>query len=72
MAKNKLDMTKVLARWKKAKEQLPKLLTNVSKNTFVDSWKKQGWDDEKWKEVKRRTSGKGHIVTGKQIGRAHV
>lgn len=57
MAKNKLDMTKVVARWKKAKEQLPKLLTNVSKNTFVDSWKKQGWDGEKWKEVKRRTPG---------------
>lgn len=57
MAKNKLDMTKVVARWKKAKEQLPKLLTSVSKNTFVDSWKKQGWDGEKWKEVKRRTPG---------------
>ena len=57
MAKNKLDMTKVVARWNKAKEQLPKLLTNVSKNTFVDSWKKQGWDGEKWKEVNRRTPG---------------
>jgi phage gpG-like protein len=57
MAKNKLDMSKVVQRWNKAKNQLPKLLTNVSKNMFVDSWKRQGWDGEKWKEVQRRTPG---------------
>ena len=50
-------MKAVVKRWEAAKKQLPKLLTNTSKNIFVDSWKKQGWDGVKWQEVQRRTPG---------------
>lgn len=57
MAKSKFNLEAVKAKIDQTKRELPKQLANLSQNYFVLSWKKQGFDGQKWQEVKRRIPG---------------
>lgn len=54
---NKFRFGQVLKSKELMKRELPLQLANQAQNFFVKSWSDQGWDGEKWKEVKRRISG---------------
>jgi phage gpG-like protein len=39
------------------KDVLPKIIANQAQNYFVMSWRNQGFDGNKWQEVRRRVAG---------------
>lgn len=54
---SKFNFDTVLKNIEQTKRELPKKLANMTQNYFVLSWKKQGFDNKDWKEVKRRIPG---------------
>ena len=71
MSDNKFHMGRVLENFEKVKRELPVLLANQAQNFFMDSWKKQGWDDagvKKWQEVNRRKQGTAEYKYPKGYG----
>lgn len=57
---NKFRFDIKLSNVAKLKDTLPQLLANQAQNFFVDSFRKQGWEDrtlKKWPEVQRRIPG---------------
>lgn len=54
---NKFKISEVIKRIDKTKRELPKVLANQAQNYFVMSWRKQGFNGNKWQEVKRRIAG---------------
>ncbi len=59
MSKSPWKLDEVEKRLQQTKEVLPAEIANVSQSYFESSWRKQGYDGKKWKEVKRRLDGKG-------------
>lgn len=57
MQDDKFKFRKLKVNLAKMKHDLPVILANQAQNYFVSSFKKQGWDDTGWKEVKRRQPG---------------
>lgn len=51
---NQFEFDKIVAEMNKAKVDLPKLIASDIRNYFVTSFKKQSFDGEAWKNVKRR------------------
>jgi phage gpG-like protein len=51
---NRFEFEKIVAKLEKAKNDLPKKVASDIRIYFLGSFKKQGWDGQKWKEVKRR------------------
>ena len=54
---NKFGFDVVKEKITRMKEELPKLLANQAQTFFVKSWSNQGWEGDKWQEVKRRIEG---------------
>lgn len=54
MTKTPFHFDKVLKQMEQVKKDLPPILASQAENYFVGSWKKQGFNNEQWKEVKRR------------------
>jgi phage gpG-like protein len=59
MAKQNLSkaFAEVEKKIRQTKDLLPKIIANQAQNYFVMSWRKQGFDGEKWQEVRRRIEG---------------
>lgn len=51
---NRFEFDNIVAKLNKAKVDLPKLVASDIRNYFVNSFKRQGFDGQKWQEVKRR------------------
>lgn len=65
MADTRFGFQRILNNAEKLKRSLPIKLANSTQNFFVDSWRKQGWDDggvKSWKPRRKETK--------KSIGRA--
>jgi hypothetical protein len=54
---DKFNFDQVKAKLVQTKRELLVLLSNQAQNYFVESFTKQGWNGESWKEVQRRTEG---------------
>lgn len=57
---NKFNFDRVKRNLDRVKKQVPTILANQAQNFFVESWKKQGWDDngvKQWAVPKRRVPG---------------
>jgi len=63
MSKSPWKLDEVEKRLQQTKEVLPAEIANVSQSYFESSWRKQGYDGKKWKEVQRRINGKGAAKT---------
>lgn len=57
MSKSPWNLDEVEKRLHQTKEVLPAEIANVSQSYFESSWRKQGYDGKKWKEVQRRIPG---------------
>jgi phage gpG-like protein len=51
---NRFEFENIVAKLDKAKVDLPKLVASDIRNYFVNSFRQQGFDGQKWQEVKRR------------------
>lgn len=54
---SKFHLEEVLKKIEQTKRELPKKLANMTQNYFVLGFRKQGFDNDKWPEVKRRIPG---------------
>lgn len=54
---SKFGFEEVIKKVEQTKRELPVRLANMTQNYFVLSWRKQGFDDGKWQEVRRRIPG---------------
>jgi phage gpG-like protein len=52
------DFAKVRNNVRNAKDKLPVQLAQLTQRFFVKSWQDQGWNGQRWQEVKRRIEGK--------------
>ncbi len=72
----KFGFDKVLNNMERLKKTLPVLLANQAQNFFVDSWRKQGWDDgsvQKWqprKVTNKKNQGRSLLVKSGALRRA--
>ena len=70
---NKFNFDKVIANLQRTKRDLPVKLANETKNYFLSSWQKQGWDGQKWQEPLRKKkkggSSRNNSATLVQSGR---
>lgn len=55
--KSPWNLDKVLENLVKAKREIVAEVANTTQSYFEGSWRKQGWDGKRWKEVKRRIPG---------------
>lgn len=73
---NKFGFDKVLRNMERLKKTLPVQLANQAQNFFVDSWKKEGWDDgnvQKWpprKVTNKKNKGRALMVKSGALRRA--
>lgn len=76
MADNKFRFSRVLQNVDRLKKNLPTLLASQAQGFFVDSWRKQGWDDGsviKWaprKKETKKTAGRAILVKSGALRRA--
>ena len=54
---NKFGFDRVRNNMEQVKRQLPTMLANQAVNEFSDNFNKQGFEEQKWKEVNRRIPG---------------
>lgn len=54
---DKFNFDRIGENFKAAKNRLPIVVANATQNYFMNSWKEQGFNGEKWQEVKRREPG---------------
>lgn len=57
MAKTKFNFDRVLANVDKMKQELPRVLANDAVRYFNDSFRKAGWDGQRWETPKRKIPG---------------
>ena len=73
---NKFGFDRVLNNMNRLKKTLPVQLANQAQNFFVDSWRKQGWDDgtlQRWpaRSVKnKKSAGRSLLVKSGALRRA--
>lgn len=56
----KFNFGKIRDNFNRIKTELPRVMANQAQNFFLDSFQRQGWDDngsQPWPEVKRRQEG---------------
>lgn len=76
MADNKFGFGRVLQNVEKLKKTLPTLLANQAQTFFVESWKKQGWDNggvkawQKRKDTGKKSQGRAILVKSGKLRRA--
>lgn len=70
---SKFNFGRVIENLKKVKNDLPRVLAADTKKYFVDSFNKQEWEGQKWKEPKRKEktggSSRNQSATLVQSGR---
>lgn len=54
---SKFGFDKIIKNLEQTKRNLPVKLANETKNYFLSSWAKQGFNGQQWQEVKRRIPG---------------
>jgi phage gpG-like protein len=54
---SKFGFDKVIKNIEQTKKALPKVIANDTKNFFLDSWAKQGWDGKDWQVPQRKVPG---------------
>jgi phage gpG-like protein len=69
---DKFNFKDVIARLEQTKKDLPIRLANDTKNYFLSSWSKQGFDGVKWQEVKRREVGTVEYLRAKPSARTRA
>jgi hypothetical protein len=57
MSDDKFHLGQVLLNIEKMKRELPIQLANLTQQHFVDSFKEEGWEGNKWKTPKRKIEG---------------
>lgn len=57
MADNRFGFGQVRLNIERMKIDLPVVLAKQAEGFFTDSWAKQGWDGQKWKEPQRKIPG---------------
>lgn len=73
---SKFGFDKALKNMERLKETLPPLLANQAQNFFVQSWRKQGWDDggiQRWKprqDKGPKSQGRAILVKSGKLRRA--
>ena len=73
---NKFRLDIIVKNVERMKNTLPVLLANQAQNFFVESWKKQGWDDkgvDKWpsrQDTGPRSRGRSILVKSGKLRRA--
>ena len=76
MADTQFGFQRILNNVEKLKRSLPIKLANSTQNFFVDSWRKQGWDDgglKAWKprmKETKKTMGRAILVRSGKLRRA--
>ena len=67
---SQFDFRRIEIRLKEAQRGLSLSLANIAKNDFLNNFREQGFNGQKWKEVQRRTAGtkayKGNKDAGKR------
>lgn len=70
---NKLNFGKIIKQMERVKRDLPIKIANETKNYFLSSWSKQGWDGEMWRPPLRKSkkggSSRNNSATLVQSGR---
>ena len=46
---NKFNFGKIIKQMERVKRDLPIKIANETKNYFLSSWSRQGWDGEMWR-----------------------
>lgn len=66
---NKFDFRRVQIRLKEAERGLSLSLANIAKNEFLNNFRDQGFNGQKWHEVQRRTAGTKAYAGNKDPGK---
>ena len=63
------DFNRVQIRLKQAEKGLSLSLANVAKNDFLNNFREQGFNGQKWREVQRRIAGTRAYEGNKDLGK---
>jgi phage gpG-like protein len=66
---SQFDFRRVQLRLKEAEQGLSLALANIAKNEFLNNFRDQGFNGQKWKEVQRRTAGTKAYRGNKDAGK---
>jgi phage gpG-like protein len=66
---NQFDFRRVQIRLKEAEKGLSLSLANVAKNDFLNNFREQGFNGQKWREVQRRIAGTKAYSGNKDLGK---
>lgn len=63
------DFERIQTRLKEAEKGLSLSLANVAKNDFLNNFREQGFNGQKWREVQRRIAGTRAYAGNKDLGK---
>lgn len=63
------DFNRIQTRLKEAEKGLSLSLANVAKNDFLNNFREQGFNGQKWREVQRRIAGTRAYAGNKDLGK---
>lgn len=66
---SQFDFNRVQIRLKEAEKGLSLSLANVAKNDFLNNFREQGFNGQKWREVQRRIAGTRAYAGNKDLGK---
>jgi len=66
---SQFDFRRVQIRLKEAEKGLSLSLANIAKNEFLNNFREQGFNGQKWREVQRRTAGTKAYAGSKDRGK---
>jgi phage gpG-like protein len=66
---SQFDFRRVQIRLKEAEKGLSLSLANIAKNEFLDNFREQGFNGQKWREVQRRIAGTKAYAGSKDRGK---
>jgi phage gpG-like protein len=66
---NQFNFKRVQQNFKQAEKGLSLALANVAKNEFIDNFRQQGFNGQKWQEVQRRIAGTKAFRGKKDLGK---
>lgn len=66
---SQFDFRRVQIKLQQAEKGLSLSLANIAKNEFLDNFRAQGFNGQKWKEVQRRTAGTKAYAGNKDTGK---
>lgn len=66
---SQFDFRRVQLRLTEAQKGLSLSLANIAKNEFLNNFREQGFNGQKWREVQRRTAGTKAFAGSKDLGK---